>query len=171
VSHVDAGKANIEDEILSEDNQQFVLHDSRGFEAGEEGNLKIVTDFIDKRNGMPDIKTSYMPFGMLLHSVAATSGFIMTFRSRLCFAIPSAGGRIFETGVEEFLKLKVAGKLGTSTCITIFELYKAIRLVKQLTLVIVPIIAIFTKYDELITHADFQMDAISSPEVRRRANI
>jgi hypothetical protein len=56
VSHVNAGEANIEEEIFSADNEQFVLHDSRGFEAGEEGNLKIVTDFIKKRNGMPDIK-------------------------------------------------------------------------------------------------------------------
>lgn len=56
MSHTNAGKADIEEEIFSEDNQQFVLHDSQGFEAGEEDNLKIVRDFIDKRNRMPDIK-------------------------------------------------------------------------------------------------------------------
>jgi hypothetical protein len=44
----------------------------------------------------------------------------------LCFAIPTAGGRIFETGVEEFLNLKKRGELGK-----------------------VPIIAVFTKYDKL----------------------
>jgi hypothetical protein len=116
VSHDSAGDATIDKEIFSDANRQFVLHDSRGFEAGEVGNLQIVKDFIDKRNAMPDIKDK-------IHAIW------------LCFGIPSAGGRIFETGVEKFLKWKVTGKLGT-----------------------IPIIAIFTKYDELITRANWQMD-------------
>ena len=59
------------------------------------------------------LKTSYMPSGKHLRSIHAylphQQGDL-----RLCFEIPRAGGRIFETGVEEFLKLKTSGKLGKS---------------------------------------------------------
>ena len=44
------------EEIFSKANEQFVLHDSKGFEAGEADNLQIVKDFIKRRNDMPDIK-------------------------------------------------------------------------------------------------------------------
>ncbi len=38
----------------------------------------------------------------------------LTSWSRLCLEIPCAGGRIMETGIEEFLDLKTSGKLGNS---------------------------------------------------------
>jgi hypothetical protein len=51
-----AGKSEINTEILSEDNDQFVLHDSQGLEPGEVENLEIVQRFIERRSKMPDIK-------------------------------------------------------------------------------------------------------------------
>jgi len=56
ISYVDVGDADIDEEIFSKANEQFVLHDSKGFEAGEADNLRRVKDIIKKRNDMPDIK-------------------------------------------------------------------------------------------------------------------
>ncbi|KAG5351509.1 hypothetical protein C0989_006206 [Termitomyces sp. Mn162] len=100
--------ANIDQEIYSEENPHFVLHDSKGFEQGDDTNVKIVDNFINERKNMPHIKDK-------LHAVW------------LCLDIPIAGGRLLETGIEEFLKHKIEGKLGN-----------------------VPVIAVFTKYDLLV---------------------
>ena len=51
-----AGVSNINTEIISGDNEQFVLHDSQGFEPGEVNNFEIVKNFIERRSAMPDIK-------------------------------------------------------------------------------------------------------------------
>jgi hypothetical protein len=56
VSDIKPGEADIDKEILSEANEQFVLHDSQGFEAGEVDNLRTVREFINRRDRMPDIK-------------------------------------------------------------------------------------------------------------------
>ncbi|KAG1811999.1 hypothetical protein EV424DRAFT_1542306 [Suillus variegatus] len=47
IAHDKPGDANIDDEVISPHNDRFVLHDSKGFEPGDEDNLKIVRDFID----------------------------------------------------------------------------------------------------------------------------
>jgi hypothetical protein len=56
VSHQAAGKSDINYEILSADNERFVLHDSLGFEPGENDNFRTVQDFIERRSRMPDLK-------------------------------------------------------------------------------------------------------------------
>jgi hypothetical protein len=56
VSESTVGDANINTEIFSKDNERFVLHDSKGFEHGDIGNVKTVQKFIDERNNMPEIK-------------------------------------------------------------------------------------------------------------------
>jgi hypothetical protein len=48
--------SDINTEIISGDNEQFVLHDSQGFEPGEDSNYEIVKNFIKNRSAMPDIK-------------------------------------------------------------------------------------------------------------------
>jgi hypothetical protein len=40
--------------------------------------------------------------------------------TRICFEIPRAGGRLLETGTEDFLKLKSDGVLGKSAFIPWF---------------------------------------------------
>ncbi|KAG2049902.1 hypothetical protein BDR06DRAFT_1011682 [Suillus hirtellus] len=47
VAHDKPGDANIKDEVISPQNDRFVLHDSKGFEPGDEDNLKMVRDFVD----------------------------------------------------------------------------------------------------------------------------
>ncbi|KZP15889.1 hypothetical protein FIBSPDRAFT_1047834 [Athelia psychrophila] len=104
-----AGVHDINREIICRANQQFVLHDSQGFEGGEAENLAIVEQFLKDRGADVDISEQ-------VHAVW------------LCLPIPTTGGRILETGIEKFLKMKTSGKLGK-----------------------MPIIAVFTKYDILLT--------------------
>ncbi|KAG1777945.1 hypothetical protein EV702DRAFT_1278288 [Suillus placidus] len=115
-AHDMPGEATIDVPLFSPQNNRFVLHDSNGFEPGEKGNLEIVRDFIDRRRAMPDLKDQ-------LHAVW------------LCFQIPRAGGRLLETGVEQFLTSKLKGELGN-----------------------VPIVIVFTKYDLLLERVERTLD-------------
>ena len=57
VSHGAVGKCNINDELYSSDeNKRFVLHDSMGFEPGDEGHFDMVIKFLNDRKKKPDIK-------------------------------------------------------------------------------------------------------------------
>jgi len=91
------GEADIDTPFTSVQNDKFVLHDSKGFEPGDEGNVNTVRDFIERRKKKA--------LSERLHAVW------------LCFEIPRTGGRLLETGTEEFLKLKREGALGKSALI------------------------------------------------------
>ncbi|KAJ7939553.1 hypothetical protein B0H13DRAFT_2497436 [Mycena leptocephala] len=80
------GKCNIEDEIISEHNDRFVLHDSMGFEPGQTENFEAARNFIESHGENVPLKDQ-------VHTIW------------LCIQIPHAGSRAFETGDEEFLKL------------------------------------------------------------------
>ncbi|KAG1717197.1 hypothetical protein EDB19DRAFT_1821553, partial [Suillus lakei] len=56
----------------------------------------------------------------------------------LCFEIPRAGGRLLETGTEDFLTLKRDGKLGN-----------------------IPVVIILTKYDRFVNRVDCTLDESS----------
>ncbi|KAG1738044.1 hypothetical protein EDD22DRAFT_809730 [Suillus occidentalis] len=118
-SHDRPGAASIDHEFISPQNDRFVLHDSKGFEPGSEDNLTTVRDFIDQRRAMPDLKDQ-------LHAVW------------LCFEIPRAGGRLLETGVEQFLTSKRKGELGN-----------------------IPIVVVFTKYDIFLDRVERTLDKSS----------
>ncbi|KAG1767138.1 hypothetical protein EDD22DRAFT_950246 [Suillus occidentalis] len=113
------GEADIDHEFISPQNNRFVLHDSKGFEPGEEGNVNIVRGFIERRRNMAALKDK-------LHAVW------------LCFEIPRAGGRLLETGTEDFLTLKRGGKLGN-----------------------IPVVVVFTKYDRFINRVNRTLDESS----------
>ncbi|KAJ8591658.1 hypothetical protein M405DRAFT_788563 [Rhizopogon salebrosus TDB-379] len=114
-SNLARGEVNIDTEFVSSQNNRFVLHDSKGFEPGEEDNVNIVQQFFKRRGEMPDLKDR-------LHAVW------------LCFETPRTGGRLLETGTERFLKLRDDRGLGT-----------------------IPVIVVFTKYDELINQMDYEL--------------
>ncbi|KAG1805273.1 hypothetical protein EV424DRAFT_281868 [Suillus variegatus] len=118
-SHDKPGEVSIDKEFVSPQNDRLVIHDSKGFEPGEADNIKIVQDFMERRRAMPDLKDQ-------LHAVW------------LCFEIPRAGGRLLETGTEEFLTLKRSGMLGN-----------------------VPIIVVFMKYDMLIDRMERTLEESS----------
>ncbi|KAF9463374.1 hypothetical protein BDZ94DRAFT_1259203 [Collybia nuda] len=101
------GDADIDREILSNDNPFFVLHDSRGFEGGETATLGLVQNFIKRRGENLEIKAK-------LHAVW------------VCVEIPTKGGRLLETGVEEFLKSGAGGHLGKVPIIVIFTKLDAV---------------------------------------------
>jgi hypothetical protein len=44
------GEHNIEDELIFTNHDGYVFHDSRGFEAGGEGELKIVQEFVRRKS-------------------------------------------------------------------------------------------------------------------------
>ena len=101
-SDKDRGKCNIEDEISSPQNDLFVLHDSQGFEAGEVDNFNTVKAFINRRAQMPKIKDRLHAVWYVVYSAHEN---IACGPFRLCIQIPHVGGRLIETGDEEFLKL------------------------------------------------------------------
>ena len=73
--------------------------------------------------------------------------------ARLCFEIPRTGGRLFETGTKDFLKLRRDGRLGKGTLISS---YLAVQ-VATYPSVKVPFIIVFTKYDEIINQVDYDL--------------
>ncbi|KAG2352223.1 hypothetical protein BDR07DRAFT_1438744 [Suillus spraguei] len=89
------GKAEIDEEFTSRENDKFVLHDSQGFEAADKVNLEIVQKFIERRRNMPTQKDQ-------LHAI---------------------GGRLLERGTEEFLTLKSNGTLGNIPIVVVFTKY------------------------------------------------
>ncbi|KAG1731733.1 hypothetical protein EDD22DRAFT_927929 [Suillus occidentalis] len=119
VSEHRRGKADIDREFIAPENQRFVLHDSQGFEAGDSDCFMTAKDFIDRRRKMPNLRDK-------IHAVW------------LCLSIPHADGRLLESGVEEFLKLR-----------------------KEI-LGDIPIIAVFTKHDVFVDK--LELDAMESNE-------
>ncbi|KAG2337670.1 hypothetical protein BDR05DRAFT_969986, partial [Suillus weaverae] len=101
-SHEKPGEASVDHEFISPQNDRFVLHNSKGFETRSEDNFKIVRDFIDCRRTMPYSKDR-------LHAVW------------LCFEIPRTGGRLLETGVEQFLTSKREGELGNIPIVVVVQ--------------------------------------------------
>ncbi|OAX38430.1 hypothetical protein K503DRAFT_800464 [Rhizopogon vinicolor AM-OR11-026] len=101
VSDEKRGNANIDTEYISEQNHKFVLHDSEGFEPGDEVNVKIVRDFIQRRRHMKALEDK-------LHTIW------------LCFEIPRAGGRLMEKAMQDFLQLKCDGELGEIPVVVVF---------------------------------------------------
>ncbi|KAG1892897.1 uncharacterized protein F5891DRAFT_1068363 [Suillus fuscotomentosus] len=126
-SHAQPGEATIDQEFISPQNDRFILHDSKGFEPGEKDNLNIVRDFIGRRKAMPDLKDQ-------LHAVW------------LCFEIPRAGGRLLETGVEQFLTSKREGELGE-----------------------IPIVVVFTKYDTLLDRMERTLNKSFTKDLSKEA--
>ena len=53
VSHKTAGDHDIDKPLTFPTNDRIIIHDSNGFEAGEEANVQKVLDFIDCRSKMP----------------------------------------------------------------------------------------------------------------------
>ncbi|KAF7335084.1 G domain-containing protein [Mycena venus] len=105
ISHGKRGECKINDEIISDENSCFVLHDSMGFEPGDTVNLELALKFLKDRT-----KKSTLLMDRL-HVIW------------LCIQIPTAGGRVFETGDEEFIKAASASA--------------------------VPVIIVFTQFDKL----------------------
>lgn len=86
VSTYTPGEADIDKEFVSDQNQYFVLHDSKGFEPGDNINFDLVARFLKERRRKEFLKDR-------LHAIW------------LCTETPRAGGRVFEEGDKKFLVL------------------------------------------------------------------
>ncbi|KAL4077465.1 hypothetical protein J3A83DRAFT_4368789 [Scleroderma citrinum] len=108
--HDKRGIADIKQELISDQNDRFILHDSKGFEHGDVKNLSVVKEFIQGRRNNQDIKEQ-------LHAVW------------MCFQIPHAtlGQRMMETGMEEFLQQKkeILGDVPTIFVFTKYDMITA----------------------------------------------
>lgn len=100
------GTANIEEALESPENERFILHDSQGFESGDDANYAVAKNFIQKRKVDPDVSEQ-------LHAIW------------LCFQIPLAthGERFMERGTEAFLKekKKIVGNIPTIVVFTKYD--------------------------------------------------
>ncbi|KAF8062474.1 hypothetical protein FPV67DRAFT_1703291 [Lyophyllum atratum] len=125
VSHREHGVCDINTEIISPENPRFVLHDSQGFEPSEIANLEKVKSFIRSHG-------KEVPLKDRLHVVW------------LCIEVPFAGGRVFETGDEEFLKFASKAQA--------------------------PVVVVFTKFDKLISRmeedlTDEELETMSEQDI------
>ncbi|KAL4080028.1 hypothetical protein V8B97DRAFT_2002502 [Scleroderma yunnanense] len=100
------GTAKIEESLVLPENERFILHDSKGFESGDDANYTAAKNFIQERMVHPDIKEQ-------LHAIW------------LCFQIPvdEHGERLMERGMEAFLKEKynIVGKIPTIVVFTKYD--------------------------------------------------
>ena len=55
VSHDGPGKSDIDIGFCDKDNDLFILHDSEGFEPGENAKFNTVMNFIEERSKRPDL--------------------------------------------------------------------------------------------------------------------
>ncbi|KAJ7211621.1 hypothetical protein GGX14DRAFT_542752 [Mycena pura] len=121
VAHNKRGINDINYEITSPQNNRFVLHDSMGFEHGDVENLITVKSFLESRSGQ-DVALKER-----VHVIW------------LCIQVPHAGGRVFENGDEELLKIASEKKI--------------------------PVIVVFTQYDTLIASVEKNIKVVDgTPE-------
>ncbi|KAJ6453986.1 hypothetical protein C8R45DRAFT_1112244 [Mycena sanguinolenta] len=79
-----SGVHDIEKPFSFPQSDPITIHDSQGFEPGEEGNIQTVSDFIHRRSNMPALADQ-------LHEIW------------ICAEIPFAGGRLFERCRKNFV--------------------------------------------------------------------
>ncbi|KAF8432216.1 hypothetical protein L210DRAFT_3487120 [Boletus edulis BED1] len=110
VSTYAPGEASIDQEFVSDENEYFVLHDSKGFEPGNNINFELAAKFLQERNDKKLLKDR-------LHAIW------------LCTETPRAGGRVLEEGEKKLLAL--AYKLGTPV-VVVFTKYDLLEWSKRL---------------------------------------
>ncbi|KAJ7266076.1 hypothetical protein C8J57DRAFT_1229483 [Mycena rebaudengoi] len=104
VSDFETGDANIHQEITSETNPLFVLHDSKGFEPTDLSTFNVVHDFLlEKSNDDLELKDR-------LHAVW------------LCVRTPIAGARVLETADEALPKVAHEHKIPVVIVFTQYDL-------------------------------------------------
>lgn len=110
-SDVLPGRSDIDAEIHSPENSRFVLHDSQGFEPGEVENYDTVKSFIARRGKEEHVKDKLHAIWYRTRTVIFLQG-SDSVTSRYCIQIPRTGGRVLETGDENFLRQKFKGLFG-----------------------------------------------------------
>lgn len=103
VAHDRAGDADIELEYESSDNPRFILHDSKGFEAGSSTNWDKVERFLRRSQAYPELSRR-------IHAIW------------FCLLTPRQGARLLELGDERLLKLAIELNIPIITVFTKYDL-------------------------------------------------
>jgi len=83
VEHERAGKHNIEDEIISPNNDMFILHDSEGFERLNTSKYDAVREFIEGRRKQPKLEDQLHAIWCALSPASPLFGLILFYKFRL----------------------------------------------------------------------------------------
>ncbi|KAF8523355.1 hypothetical protein BU17DRAFT_86101 [Hysterangium stoloniferum] len=113
VSHDGPGQANIHTAFRHSSNTRFILHDSQGFEPGDDTKLNIVKHFIEK------LTEEEVPDKDKLHVIW------------ICISVPRAGDRVIETGVQEVFSLAQKRKLPAIIIFTKFDMLVTIAMSEE----------------------------------------
>ncbi|KAH8813370.1 hypothetical protein DL96DRAFT_1625896 [Flagelloscypha sp. PMI_526] len=109
VSQDTRGQTKIHEEIVSSQNDYFVVHDSMGYEPGDELIFNELQGFIQDRSMRESLPER-------IHIIW------------LCIRIPVAGGRVIETGTEKVIQLCKDYEIPLVIIFTQFDLlHKAVR--------------------------------------------
>jgi hypothetical protein len=132
---VQRGLHEIDDELIFESHAGYVFHDSRGFEAGAEEELKIVQEFVRRRSQEERLNDRLHAIWFVSSGTSACEFTRLLFR----YCIPMDKDR-------PSLDLKHFGDVcpdnnGRSIC-GLYELRFTSRIFQ------VPVIAVFTKFDQ-----------------------
>ena len=155
VCHDGPGKADIDVGFCPNDNVRFILHDSEGFEPGEDAKFNTVMNFIEDRSKRPDLSER-------LHAIWCVSYHLLRLIRcktcvlfRICISVPVAGDRVAEIGVEQIIEMVH----GRGEFHVIHSEPRALKYRHA-----VPLIVVFTKYDMLVTEIIFKGDLDDSTE-------
>ncbi len=99
------GKADIDVGFRHNDNDRFILHDSEGFEPGEDAKLNTVMDFIEERIKRPDLSERLHAIWWVPYHMPRTTRCKVYAPFRICISVPVAGDRVAEVGVEQIIKM------------------------------------------------------------------
>ena len=56
ISHRSRGRHDVRDEIRHKHRRDLIIHDSGGFEAGDESQMRALGQFVEERSMMPNIE-------------------------------------------------------------------------------------------------------------------
>ena len=146
------GLHTIEDELVFTNHDAYIFHDSRGFEAGSEDELKIVREFVLRKSREKRLKDRLHAiwFAFLPLSIYICKFTKLLFR----YCIPMTNSDRSELDLKHFKNIcpDENGMLK----------YELGKLVLTLGIFEVPVIAVFTKYDQ------FRYDIEMRPENQDR---
>ena len=148
ISSNQRGNHNIEDELVFTKHNGYVFHDSCGFESGGEDELRIVQDFVRERAVSPRLQDR-------LHAIWSAGLFLRISKLNLVcrFCIPMDNVRPALNS--QFFDVICPDKNGVYSIVFICQMKINMKYG-------VPVIAVFTKYDQF--KRDVKIDLLSNSQ-------
>jgi hypothetical protein len=145
---VQRGLHTIEDELVFTNHHRYIFHDSRGFEAGSEDELKIVREFVLRKSQEKRLKNRLHAiwFALLLLSIYIRKFTRLLFR----YCIPLANSDRPKLDLKHFENI-CPDENGMPK-------YDLRKLALTLGIFQVPVIAVFTKYDQFKCDIEMRLE-------------